>query len=170
MWRIKFDLIWQWQSMKSIFVWGCIRVVIGSTYIWAVRRWAPPHQGCSGGWLLRQWTSRPPDWSYLEKSDDHLHNQPIKAQYQSDHQPKIKENTSMICTVPSETIHTPKILSIFCCVTVCIWSVAKQFTFCPEQKVVLYVWGKSNTTHYWVPLIFSSIVVAASCYGYVCNC
>ena len=29
---------------------------------------------------------------------------------------------------------------------------------------------KSNTTHYWVLLyIFSSIVVAASCYGYACN-
>ena len=34
-----------------------------------------------------------------------------------------------------------------------------------------YAWNNSNTTHYiTVPLsIFSSIVVAASCYGHACN-
>ena len=33
-----------------------------------------------------------------------------------------------------------------------------------------YVWGKSNPTYHWVPLfIFSSMVVAASCYGYSCH-
>ena len=33
-----------------------------------------------------------------------------------------------------------------------------------------YFWGKSNTTHHGVPLfIFSSMVVAASFYGYACH-
>jgi hypothetical protein len=44
-----------------------------------------------------------------------------------------------------------------------IW--AKQQAFFPENKVFWIC-----TKHYEVPLsIFSSIVVAASCYGYACN-
>ena len=34
------------------------------------------------------------------------------------------------------------------------------------QSTKCYISGKSNTTHYWVPLS----ILAASCYGYACNC